>query len=102
MRVRRNVYEGPGSHGTLRVSSGMTGVHTVLRAFPEERYFLALFGARERTGNLLPLTISPAGNESDGLLSPGDLGRDLSSVVPALPGHGDRLSRLHGGRAPIR
>ena len=51
MRLLRGVYEGPGSHGVLRIAASMRGVHAVVRGLPTEGYFPALFGATERVGN---------------------------------------------------
>jgi light-independent protochlorophyllide reductase subunit B len=59
VRLLRGVYEGPGSHGILRVAASMRGVHTVLRALPGEGYFPALYGARERSGEAAPVSLSP-------------------------------------------
>ena len=85
MRLLRGVYEGPGSHGILRVAASMRGVHAVLRALPGEGYFPALYGARERTGRAAPVTLSPVWEKPQDSWSPGDLTRDLSSVVRHHP-----------------
>ena len=81
MRLLRGVYEGPGSHGILRVAASMRGVHAVLRALPGEGYFPALYGARERTGEAAPVTLSPVWEKPEDSWAPGDLARDLSSAV---------------------
>jgi light-independent protochlorophyllide reductase subunit B len=85
MRLLRGVYEGPGSHGILRVAASMKGVHVVLRALPGEGYFPALYGARERTGEAAPVSLSPLSEKAEDSWGPGDLARDLSSVVRRHP-----------------
>ena len=85
MRLLRGVYEGPGSHGILRVAASMRGVHAVLRALPSEGYFPALYGARERSGEAAPVSLSPLRGMSEDSWGPGDLARDLSSVVRRHP-----------------
>ena len=85
MRLLRGVYEGPGSHGILRVAASMRGVHTVLRALPGEGYFPALYGARERSGEAAPVSLSPLRGIPEDSWGPGDLVRDLSSVVRRHP-----------------
>lgn len=85
MRLLRGVYEGPGSHGILRVAASMRGVHAVLRALPGEGYFPALYGARERTGEAVPVSLSPLRERPEDSWGPGDLARDLSSVVRRHP-----------------
>ena len=85
MRLLRGVYEGPGSHGILRVAASMRGVHAVLRALPSEAYFPALYGASERSGEAAPVTLSPLGESQGGSWEPGDLARDLSNVVRRHP-----------------
>ena len=85
MRLLRGVYEGPGSHGILRVAASMRGVHAVLRALPSEGYFPALYGASERSGEAAPVTLSPLGESQGGSWGPGDLARDLSNVVRRHP-----------------
>ena len=90
MKLSRGVYEGPGSHGILRVAAGMRGVHAVLRGFPGEGYFPALYGARERAGEPAPVTLSPVREEGE---DPGDawstgppnLARDLAGAVRRHP-----------------
>ena len=81
MRLLRSVYEGPGCHGILRVAASLRGVHAVLRALPGEGYFPALYGARERTGEAAPVTLSPVWEKPGDSWAPGDLPRDLSSAV---------------------
>jgi light-independent protochlorophyllide reductase subunit B len=85
VRLLRGVYEGPGSHGILRVAASMRGVHAVLRALPGEGYFPALYGARERTGEAAPVSLSPLRERPEDSWGPGDLARDLSSVVRRHP-----------------
>jgi light-independent protochlorophyllide reductase subunit B len=85
MKLLRGVYEGPGSHGILRVAASMQGVHAVLRALPGEGYFPALYGARERTGETAPVTLSPLWEKPEDSWAPGDLSRDLSSAVRRHP-----------------
>ena len=85
MRLLRGVYEGPGSHGILRVAASLRGVHAVLRALPSEGYFPALYGSRERAGEAAPVTLSPLDERTKGSLAPGDLVRDLSGVVRRHP-----------------
>lgn len=84
----RGVYEGPGSHGILRVAAGMENVHAILRALPDEGIFPAIFGARGRTGRPAPVTLSPL-RERDtppgGASSPGLLDRDITSVARRHP-----------------
>jgi light-independent protochlorophyllide reductase subunit B len=81
VRLLRSVYEGPGSHGILRVAASLRGVHAVLRALPGEGYFPALYGARERNGEAAPVTLSPVWEKPGDSWAPGDLARDLSSAV---------------------
>lgn len=85
MRLLRGVYEGPGSHGILRIAASMRGVHAVLRALPGEGYFPALYGARERSGEAAPVSLSPLRGMPEDSWGPGDLARDLSSVVRRHP-----------------
>jgi light-independent protochlorophyllide reductase subunit B len=85
MRLLRGVYEGPGSHGILRVAASMRGVHAVLRGLPGEGYFPALYGARERIGEVAPVTLSPLRARPEDSWAPGDLVRDLSSAVRRHP-----------------
>jgi light-independent protochlorophyllide reductase subunit B len=63
----------------------MRGVHTVLRALPGEGYFPALYGARERSGEAAPVSLSPLRGIPEDSWGPGDLVRDLSSVVRRHP-----------------
>jgi light-independent protochlorophyllide reductase subunit B len=86
VRLLRGVYEGPGSHGILRVAASVRGVHAVLRALPGEGYFPALYGSRERAGEAAPVTLSPMDDRAKESLTPGDLARDLSGVVRRHPG----------------
>jgi light-independent protochlorophyllide reductase subunit B len=81
VKLLHGVYEGPGSHGILRVAASMRGVHAVLRALPGEGYFPALYGARERAGEAAPVTLSPLWEKPEDSWAPGDLARDLSSAV---------------------
>ena len=85
MRLLRGVYEGPGNHGILRMAASMRGGHAVLRALPGEGYFPALYGARERRGEAAPVTLSPLWEKPEDSWAPGDLARDLSSVVRRHP-----------------
>jgi light-independent protochlorophyllide reductase subunit B len=85
VRLLRGVYEGPGSHGILRVAASMRGVHTVLRALPGEGYFPALYGARTRSGEAAPVSLSPVREQPEDSWGPGDLTRDISSVVRRHP-----------------
>ena len=86
MRLLRGVYEGPGSHGVLRVVASMRGVHAVVRGLPTEGYFPALFGATERVGEPAPVSLSPLSGKSGDSRAPGDLARDLSAAVRRHPG----------------
>jgi light-independent protochlorophyllide reductase subunit B len=85
VRLLRGVYEGPGSHGILRVAASMRGVHAVLRALPGEGYFPALYAARKRTGEAAPVSLSPVWEKPGDSWGPGDLARDLSGVVRRHP-----------------
>ena len=85
MKLLRGVYEGPQSYGILRVAASIGGVHTLLRALPGEAYFRPLYGARERTGAMAPVTLSPMREGPDHSMAPGNLTRDLSSVVRRHP-----------------
>ena len=85
MKLLRGVYEGPQSYGILRVAASIGGVHTLLRALPGEAYFRPLYGARERTGAIAPVTLSPMREGPDHSMAPGNLTRDLSSVVRRHP-----------------
>jgi light-independent protochlorophyllide reductase subunit B len=85
VRLLRGIYEGPGSHGILRVATSMRGVHAVLRGLPGEGYFPALYGARERTGEPARVTLSPLWEKPEDSWAPGDLTRDLSNAVRRHP-----------------
>ena len=85
MKLLRGVYEGPQSYGILRVAASIRGVHTLLRALPGEAYFRTLYGARERTGEMAPVTLSPPREGRDDSMAPGNLARDLSGVVRRHP-----------------
>ncbi|WP_162924390.1 nitrogenase component 1 [Rubrobacter indicoceani] len=85
MRVLRGLYEGPGSHGVLRVASSMEKVHAVLRAMPGEGYFPALQQRIEQAGKPSSVTLSPVWKRPEDTNSPGDPGRDLASVVRNHP-----------------
>jgi light-independent protochlorophyllide reductase subunit B len=85
VKLLRGVYEGPQSYGILRVAASMGGVHTLLRALPGEAYFRMLYGARERTGAMAPVTLSPLREGSADSMAPGNLTRDLSGVVRRHP-----------------
>ena len=85
MKLLRGVYEGPQSYGILRVAASIGGVHTLLRALPGEAYFRALYGTRERTGAMAPITLSPLREGPGDSMEPGNLARDLSGVVRRHP-----------------
>ncbi|MDQ3842314.1 MAG: hypothetical protein M3262_07140 [Actinomycetota bacterium] len=85
MRVLRGVYEGPGSHGILRVAASMRGVHAVLRAYPGEWGFSALHAAWTRGGEPVPISLSPIRYRPDGPRAPGNLARDLSETARRRP-----------------
>jgi light-independent protochlorophyllide reductase subunit B len=85
VKLLRGVYEGPQSYGILRVAASIGGVHTLLRALPGDAYFSPLYGARERTGAMAPVTLSPLREGPDDSMAPGNLTRDLSSVVRRHP-----------------
>ncbi|CAA9431404.1 MAG: Light-independent protochlorophyllide reductase subunit B [uncultured Rubrobacteraceae bacterium] len=86
MRLIGGVYEGPASHGILRLAAGIRGVHAVLRAGPGEGYFPALYAGRERDGRPAPVTLSPLQEGRRESYAPGDLSRDLSGVARRHPG----------------
>jgi len=86
MRLLEGVYEGPGSHGILRLAAGIGGVHAVLRAAPGEAYFPALYGGRERDGLAVPVTLSPLHEGRREAYAPGDLSQDLAGVARRHPG----------------
>ena len=83
VKIMANVYEGPGSHGILRVAASMRGVHAVFRAYPDEGYFPTLHGARARSGEPAPVSLSPVRDRAEG--KPGDAARDLSNVARHHP-----------------
>jgi len=85
LKILRDVYEGPGSHGILRTAASIKGVHAVLRAYPGEGGFPALYGARTRTGELPAFSLSPVREHSGGSWGAGDVARDLSGVVRRRP-----------------
>jgi light-independent protochlorophyllide reductase subunit B len=85
VKLLRGVYEGPQSYGILRVAASIGGVHTLLRALPGEAYFRPLYGARERTGAMAPVTLSPMREGPDHSMASGNLTRDLSSVIRRHP-----------------
>jgi light-independent protochlorophyllide reductase subunit B len=85
VKLLRGVYEGPQSYGILRVAASIGGVHTLLRALPGEAYFRTLYGARERTGAMAPVTLSPLREGPGDSMAPGNLARDLSGVVRRHP-----------------
>ena len=91
MKLLRGIYEGPGSHGSLRITAGMKDVHAVLRGLPGEGYFPALFGALAREGKPAPVSLSPIRKASEGSrVSRGPIGpgRDLGEVVRRYPDTG--------------
>ena len=85
MRLVRGVYEGPQSYGILRTATSIRGVHTLFRALPGEAYFPTLYGTRERTGELAPVTLSPLREQSGNSMAPGNISRDLSGVLRRHP-----------------
>ncbi len=85
MRLVRGVYEGPRSYGILRTTTSIRGVHTLLRALPGETYFPTLYGMRERTGELAPVTLSPLRGQPEHSMAPGNLARDLSGILRRHP-----------------
>jgi light-independent protochlorophyllide reductase subunit B len=85
VKLLRGVYEGPQSYGILRVAASIGGVHTLLRALPGEAYFRTLYGVRERTGAMAPITLSPLREGPGDSMAPGNLARDLSGVVRRHP-----------------
>jgi light-independent protochlorophyllide reductase subunit B len=85
VKLLRGVYEGPQSYGIMRVAASIGGVHTLLRALPGEAYFRTLYGARERTGAMAPVTLSPLREGPGDSMEPGNLARDLSGVVRRHP-----------------
>ena len=85
MRLVRGVYEGPQSYGILRTATSIRGIHTVFRALPGEAYFPTLYGTRERTGELAPVTLSPLREQPGDSMAPGNISRDLSGVLRRHP-----------------
>jgi light-independent protochlorophyllide reductase subunit B len=85
VKLLRGVYEGPLSYGILRVAASIRGVHALLRALPGEAYFRTLYGARERTGEMAPVTLSPLREGQEGPMAPGNLSSDLSNVARRHP-----------------
>ena len=85
MRLVRGVYEGPQSYGILRTATSIRGVHALFRALPGEAYFPTLYGTRERTGELAPVTLSPLREEPGDSLAPGNISRDFSGVLRRHP-----------------
>jgi light-independent protochlorophyllide reductase subunit B len=85
VRLTRGVYEGPQSYGILRAATSIGGVHTVFRALPGEDYFSTLYGTRERTGELAPVTLSPLREQPGNSMAPGNITRDLSGVLRRHP-----------------
>jgi light-independent protochlorophyllide reductase subunit B len=86
VRLVRGVYEGPQSYGILRTATSIRGVHTVFRALPGEAYFPTLYGIRERTGELAPVTLSPLREQPGDSMAPGNISRDLAGVLRRHPG----------------
>jgi len=85
VKLLRGVYEGPQSYGILRLAASIRGVHALLRALPGEAYFRTLYAARERTGEMAPVTLSPLREGPDDSMAPGNLARDISGVVRRHP-----------------
>jgi len=85
VRLVRGVYEGPQSYGILRTATSIRGVHTLFRALPGEAYFPTLYGTRERTGELAPVTLSPLREQPGDSMAPGNISRDLSGVLKRHP-----------------
>ena len=85
MRLLRGVYEGPQSYGILRTAAGIRGVHALFRALPGEAYFPTLYGGRERTGQMAPVTLSPMRSEPEDSMAPGNLDSDLSGLIRRHP-----------------
>ena len=107
MRILQGVYEGPGSHGILRMAASMRGVHAILRAYPSEGGFTALHGALTHSGEPAPVSLSPIRNGPDESQRPGELARDLSWIArrrpeaQALIFARSEAALLLGERAPI-
>lgn len=68
MRLLRGVYEGPASHGILRIAASLGGVHAVLRTTPEESTFPVLYATWARTGAVPPVTWSVGEEPGDAAL----------------------------------
>jgi light-independent protochlorophyllide reductase subunit B len=85
VKLLRGVYEGPQGYGIMRVAATIGGVHTLLRALPGEAYFRTLYGARERTGAMAPVTLSPLREGLGDSMEPGNLARDISGVLRRHP-----------------
>jgi light-independent protochlorophyllide reductase subunit B len=85
VKILRGIYEGPGSHGILRMAASMRGVRAVFRAYPDEGYFPALYGAWTKTGEPAPLSLSSIREAPDGSWTPGDLARDLRGITRRYP-----------------
>jgi light-independent protochlorophyllide reductase subunit B len=60
-------------------------VHALFRALPGEAYFPVLYGIRERTGEMAPVTLSPLREEPEDSMAPGNLARDLFRVARRHP-----------------
>ena len=107
MRILQGVYEGPGSHGILRMAASMRGVHAILRAYPSEGGFTALHGALTHSGEPAPVSLSPIWNGPGESQRPGELARDLSWIArrrpeaQALIFARSEAALLLGERAPI-
>jgi light-independent protochlorophyllide reductase subunit B len=106
VRTLHGVYEGPGSHGILRLAASTRGVHAVLRAYSDEWGFPALYGAWARGGDPAPVSLSPVPDRPEGS-APGDLARELSTIArrhpeaQALVFARSEAALLSGERAPI-
>jgi light-independent protochlorophyllide reductase subunit B len=85
VRILRGVYEGPGSHGILRVAASIRGVHAIFRAYPDEGYFAALHGAWRRSGEPAPVSVSPVWKRLEEALVPANLTRDVLGIVRRRP-----------------
>ncbi|WP_047864547.1 nitrogenase component 1 [Rubrobacter aplysinae] len=89
VKLLSGVHEGPGSHGMLRVSAGIRGVHTILRAMPEEWYLPALLATKGESSGTepAPVSLSPLhrGPRPEGSRAPGDTRSDITSAVRRNP-----------------
>lgn len=89
VRLLRGVHEGPGSHGVLRISAGMNGVHTILKAMPEEWYLPALLAAKGESSGTgpAPVSLSPLtrGERPEGSRAPGEARSDITNAVRRNP-----------------